>query len=136
MNLLSRGRVKFNCFYTSLLTTFPDQTPPRDQVHPPQDMATAADGTHPTGMHSCLIVILSGIYGKRFAHQNSCFMQDHAKSLLKLHLTSCKGYLIIIIIIIFILRFFYKHSCKKLSNVSYVPTGKGYTQRSVSCSPW
>ena len=34
---------------------------PQDQVHPPQaetpapsrDMATAADGTHPTGMHSC-----------------------------------------------------------------------------------
>ena len=40
-------------------------TPPRDQVHPPgtrytppdqmhpRDTATAADGTHPTGMHSC-----------------------------------------------------------------------------------
>ena len=26
---------------------------PRDQVHPPNDTATAADGTHPTGMHSC-----------------------------------------------------------------------------------
>ena len=24
---------------------------------PPQQMATAADGTHPTGMHSCLIFI-------------------------------------------------------------------------------
>ena len=24
---------------------------------PPQDTATAADGTHPTGMHSCLCVI-------------------------------------------------------------------------------
>ena len=38
----------------------PEQTPPGtryippDQVHPP-DMATAADGTHPTGMHSCFI---------------------------------------------------------------------------------
>ena len=34
------------------------QTPPR-QTHPPRaetstHMATAADGTHPTGMHSCL----------------------------------------------------------------------------------
>ena len=28
---------------------------PHDQVHPhpPRDTATAADGTHPTGMHSC-----------------------------------------------------------------------------------
>ena len=25
---------------------------------PPGEMATAADGTHPTGMHSCLIQIL------------------------------------------------------------------------------
>ena len=25
--------------------------------HPPQQAATAADGTHPTGMHSCLVII-------------------------------------------------------------------------------
>ena len=41
--------------------------PPRDQVHspgpgtpppppPPRDTATAANGTHPTGMHSCSLV--------------------------------------------------------------------------------
>ena len=28
--------------------------PPRDQTPPPREAATAADGTHPTGMHSCL----------------------------------------------------------------------------------
>ena len=31
--------------------TIPVQTPPP----PPPETATAADGTHPTGMHSCLI---------------------------------------------------------------------------------
>ena len=31
----------------------PGQTPP-SPVHADIDMATAADGTHPTGMHSCL----------------------------------------------------------------------------------
>ena len=33
--------------------TPPGQTPQTRQT-PPQQMATAADGTHPTGMHSCL----------------------------------------------------------------------------------
>ena len=32
--------------------------------------------------------------------------------------------------------FFYKESCKLLSFVFRFKTGKGYTQRSVSCSPW
>ena len=49
-----------------------EQAPPQDQVPPPQDqapprtrhtpsraeMATAADGTHPTGMHSCFHMVL------------------------------------------------------------------------------
>ena len=38
--------------------TPPRQTPPRADIplsrHPPQQTATAADGMHPTGMHSCL----------------------------------------------------------------------------------
>ena len=42
--------------YTPLADTpradTPGQTPPRQT--PPQQTATAADGTHPTGMHSCL----------------------------------------------------------------------------------
>ena len=33
------------------------QTPPLGRPPPPQ-MATAADGTHPTGMYSCLKIIL------------------------------------------------------------------------------
>ena len=28
-------------------------TPPREQAPPPQQMATVANGTYPTGMHSC-----------------------------------------------------------------------------------
>ena len=31
----------------------PRSRPPRDQAAPPQQTATAVDGTHPTGMHSC-----------------------------------------------------------------------------------
>ena len=49
--------------------TFPDQAPPWDQVppqdqapppgpDPPEQTATAADGTHPPGMHSCSCPIL------------------------------------------------------------------------------
>ena len=30
-----------------------EQTPPLEQTPPSREMATAADGTHPTGMHSC-----------------------------------------------------------------------------------
>ena len=33
-------------------------TPPRDQVPPPPETATVADGKHPTGMHSCFIEFL------------------------------------------------------------------------------
>ena len=33
-------------------------TPPTGQTSLPE-MATAADGTHPTGMHSCLCVVLA-----------------------------------------------------------------------------
>ena len=32
----------------------PRQTPPHQADASPPGMATAADGTHPTGMHSCL----------------------------------------------------------------------------------
>ena len=35
----------------------PRQTPPQGDI-PPQEMATAMDGTHPTGMHSCYEVFL------------------------------------------------------------------------------
>ena len=38
-------------------TTPPEQTTPRSR-HPPGETATAADGTHPTGMHSCSILIV------------------------------------------------------------------------------
>ena len=34
--------------------------PPWAGRHPPQQTATAADGTHPTGMHSCLSTLISG----------------------------------------------------------------------------
>ena len=39
----------------------PDQAPP-DQAPPPQQTTTVADGTHPTGMHSCLFNDLILIY--------------------------------------------------------------------------
>ena len=35
--------------------------PPGQTLPPPQQTATAADGTHPTGMHSCEVTICSGI---------------------------------------------------------------------------
>ena len=46
-----------------LLYIPPGQTPPPashtpGQTHTPRQMATAADGTHPIGMHSCFISIL------------------------------------------------------------------------------
>ena len=34
----------------------PGQTPPWQADNPPPQMATAADGTHPTGMHSCSLI--------------------------------------------------------------------------------
>ena len=36
------------------------QTPPGQADTPLQQTATAADGTHPTGMHSCLSILISG----------------------------------------------------------------------------
>ena len=39
--------------------TPPGQTPPGQA--PPQQKTTAADGTHPTGMHSCLEIYLQYI---------------------------------------------------------------------------
>ena len=42
----------------------PEQTTPNRHLpqsrQPPQETATAADGTHPTGMHSCLLFIYLG----------------------------------------------------------------------------
>ena len=50
----------------------PDQTPPRTRHpweqappktrQPPQQTATVADGTHPTGMHSCFLKCFVRIY--------------------------------------------------------------------------
>ena len=44
----------------------PGRHPPR-QTSPPQEMATAADGSHPTGMHSCFLfdsgVLAYPLYG-------------------------------------------------------------------------
>ena len=42
--------------------TLPGKTPPGRHplpVHAGIDMATAADGTHPTGMHSCFSVVIA-----------------------------------------------------------------------------
>ena len=47
------------CFYRCLSTggggvhPTPRQTPPPVGKHPALEMAAAADGTHPAGMHSC-----------------------------------------------------------------------------------
>ena len=54
--ILSTGGCLPQCM---LRHTHPGQTPPppswADSPPPPQQMATAVDGTHPTGMHSCLL---------------------------------------------------------------------------------
>ena len=47
--------------YTHLGRHLPRQTPPRQtplwaDPPSPSEMATAADGTHPTGMHSCFLI--------------------------------------------------------------------------------
>ena len=43
-----------------------EQTPPPDHVHPPGKQTAAygqrAAGTHPTGMHSCLLMIFTSIH--------------------------------------------------------------------------
>ena len=36
-------------------------SPPREQIPPPQQTATVVDGTHHTGMHSCLNTVLSDL---------------------------------------------------------------------------
>ena len=46
-------------------TPLPWQTPPPGQTLPPTEMATAADSTHPTGMHSCCYR-LGTVYSKSF----------------------------------------------------------------------
>ena len=38
----------------SAQTSPPSRHPPRTDTPPPSKTATAADGTHPTGMHSCI----------------------------------------------------------------------------------
>ena len=47
------------CLPLSLGVYTPRQTPPPLGRHPPSppETATAADGTHPTGMHSCLVCL-------------------------------------------------------------------------------
>ena len=42
----------------------PEQTPPQAPP-PPQETATAADGTHPTGMHSCSINLCHNCSGQK-----------------------------------------------------------------------
>ena len=54
--------------------THPDQvhhppgTTPPEQV-PPRDTATAADGTHPTGMHSCFLFFFQTTWPYRISAQ-------------------------------------------------------------------
>ena len=54
-----------------------EQTPPRSRHTPrskhtpPRETATAADGTHPTGMHSCYILPLSNIFTGKFPHYST-----------------------------------------------------------------
>ena len=38
-------------------TPLPIRQTPRRQTPPPHETATAVDGTHPTGMHSCKLVL-------------------------------------------------------------------------------
>ena len=62
----------------------PGQVPPRQVPPPPRQTATAADGTHPTGMHSCsklisLLVFLFNIATKApetYVHQLDIFQQS------------------------------------------------------------
>ena len=52
--LSTRGRgVCLSACWDTTHTHTPGADPPREQT-PPGETATAADGTHPTGMHSCL----------------------------------------------------------------------------------
>ena len=53
------------CFHRCLsvhrgqVYTSPRHTPPLDR-HPAPQIATAGDGTHPTGMHSCFFLMFGG----------------------------------------------------------------------------
>ena len=51
--MVSQKREMFHATNTPLGRHPPGQTPP------PQQTATAVDGTHPTGMHSCFIVVVA-----------------------------------------------------------------------------
>ena len=53
----------------------PGQAPPRSR-HPPQQTATAADGTHPTGMHSCC-ESKTHVIRKMFAYRVHEHLQCH-----------------------------------------------------------
>ena len=61
-------------YHPPLEQTPPEQTPPRADTprsrHLPGETATAADGTHPTGMHSCLNFITS--YVVKFNRPIAC----------------------------------------------------------------
>ena len=53
----------------------PSRHPPRSRPpwtrHPPRQTATAADGTHPTGMHSCfsdILVLFSSFFNRESTH--------------------------------------------------------------------
>ena len=59
--------------YPSTPQTRPDTHPPTPQTRhplPPSEMATAAVGTHPTGMPSCFIVVI----GKEIKDSNGCLL--------------------------------------------------------------
>ena len=68
--LPSATKLQRLCFYTCLsihrgeyLGRYPREAP-RKPTPPPQETADAADGMHPTGMHSCLrnLVVYEEIY--------------------------------------------------------------------------
>ena len=51
----------------------PEQAPPPGTRHPPPgaEAATASDGTHPTGMHSCIIIRVCAPYFQCFGHMKN-----------------------------------------------------------------
>ena len=51
----SLGIIKNTQYVCNLIFINPPGQTPSGHRHPPQQMATAADGTHPTGMHSCFL---------------------------------------------------------------------------------
>ena len=53
---------------------------PSSRHPPPQQTATAADGTHPTGMHSCIYFVLSCHIFLHFSDSN-CFHGMRSPSL-------------------------------------------------------